>query len=226
MTRDDAVARIQQILGFRTDLAVESEMALREAQEDVEAGALGFLPWFLRATYRLQLPSDTLEILLPLDFLREYDHEAYALWVTEIGPALRVEYFTPTGAGTIKDGSLCYWIDGDQIRLDRSFSSDVTVEYLYYRRDAVLDANIENRWLLAASQYLIGAAGLKMQGIVNASAASTFENMRIRGADALHRQDTSYRVGSKKPQFGGGTDRDYREGYNSAIRYNDIDIRE
>ena len=46
MIRDDAAGRIRQILGFRTDLFNESLDAIREAQEDAEAGnsvsCLGF----------------------------------------------------------------------------------------------------------------------------------------------------------------------------------------
>ena len=42
MIRDDAAGRIRQILGFRTDLFNESLDAIREAQEDAEAGELGY----------------------------------------------------------------------------------------------------------------------------------------------------------------------------------------
>ena len=187
---------------------------------------MGLLPWFLRATNRYVLAADISEISLPTDFRREYDHELYALWLTGVGPVMRVEYFSPTGAGTLKSGRPCYWIDGNIIRLDRRYLEEIEAEYLYYRKDAVLDSNFENLWLENASQYLVGAAGVKLSGLENTSAKARFMEMVNSGKASILRQDAAYRFGGRKPQFGAGLDREYYDRTGRYLRYNDVDIRE
>lgn len=224
MIKSLAVARVQQLLGFRSDLLEEAGQALIESQEDAESGELGFLPWFLRSTLRILLPANSREIPLPNDYLREYDHERYALWFTRAGPAVRVEYFSPSGDGTLKSGRPCYWVDSAALILDRSFNEAVDVEYLYYRRDNTLEEDIENSWLRYGSRYMIGSAGVKMLGLENTNAARLFASMQLEGKAQLLRNDAAFRSGSKKPQFGGGTDREYGDTYGYSIRYNDLDL--
>ena len=227
MLRDEAVARVRQILGFRPDLRVEVEQALREAQEDAESGTMGFLPWFLRARHSFTVDANGNTVNLPTDFIREYDHEKYALYITGYGPAQRVEYFAPDRAGVLKSGELCYYLEPMLIQLDRRFLSSVDGEYLYYKRDEVLSENIENGWLRSGSQYIIGSAGIKLSGVQDIQARNEFEAMRTNGQSALLRQDTAFRVGSRKPQFGYGTDREFRERDTSyGLRYNDYDFGE
>ena len=155
MIKSLAVARVQQLLGFRSDLLEEAGQALIESQEDAESGELGFLPWFLRSTLRILLPANSREIPLPNDYLREYDHERYALWFTRAGPAVRVEYFSPSGDGTLKSGRPCYWVDSNALILDRSFNEAVDVEYLYYRRDNTLEEDIENSWEIPLPDFSV-----------------------------------------------------------------------
>ena len=227
MTRDKAVARIQQTLGFRRDLVDEAQAGLIEAQEDAESGELGFLPWFLRTRRVFHIPAGIISLALPRDYLREYDHEAFALWFLGIGPAQRVEYFSSTGDGTLKSSQVAYWVNTDNhtLELDRRYDSTVRAEYLYYKKDVVIEGNTENLWLGNGSQYLIGSAGSKMSGIQNSRAEQRFNTMMLGGKASLLRQDAAYRLGSRKPQFGAGTDRDYRNQISPGLRYNDLDYR-
>ena len=224
MIRDDAAGRIRQILGFRTDLFNESLDAIREAQEDAEAGELGFLPWFLRRTAGYTLPPGEKDLALPDGFIREYDHEKYALWLEGAGPARRVPYFSPSRAGTLKSNRPVYWVDENVMKLDRRFDVEIRAEFLYYKRDTVLNSNVENSWLQHGSKYIIGAAGLKLAGVRDEIARETFETMQQSGAGNLLRADTAYRTGSHKPQFGDGLDRDFRDTDSGSIRYNDYDL--
>ena len=122
MKRDRAVARMQQILGFRTDLQMECIHALQDAQEDGENGYFGFLPYFLRR--KMDLPYDTgakvpVETIgnigrayVPLpNMLREYDKLKSALFIANIGPIKRVQYIAPDGAGSNYDEAANYWLD-------------------------------------------------------------------------------------------------------------------
>ena len=227
MTRDKAIARIQQVLGFRRDLVDEVQAGLIEAQEDAESGELGFIPWFLRTRSLYNIAAGVASIALPEDYLREYDHETFALWFLGIGPAQRVEYFSSTGDGTLKSGQVAYWVNtvNHTLELDRGYDSPIRAEYLYYKKDVVINGNIENLWLENGSQYLIGSAGSKMSGIQNSRAEQRFNEMMLSGKASLLRQDTAYRLGSRKPQFGAGTDRDYRNQISPGLRYNDLDYR-
>lgn len=78
MDRDTAVARIQQKLGFRTDLMTAIRNALQDAQDELERGAT--LPPFLfreDTPFTLTPPvppvANPLEVALPSGFIRESD---------------------------------------------------------------------------------------------------------------------------------------------------------
>ena len=236
MNRDTAVSRIRQILGFRSDLQSEAEGALIEAQEDAENGELGFLPWFLRRTFRDTLARGSVNFYLPKDFIREYEHERYSLWIGGVGPGTRVPFVATDRRGAYTDGRVAYYIEEveeegltrSRVVFDLEFDTDVCVELLYYKRDIVLNSNIENGWLENGSKYLIGLAGMKLAGVRDITSMQEFMKMQQAGSAALLRQDTAYRTGSSKFQFGGveeriipPTGRRYLE--TSNIRYNDLD---
>ena len=213
MIRSKAVSRIQQILGFRTDMEVESIEALMEAQEDAEAGEMGFLPYFLRATASYNLAPQEILLRLPDDFIREYDHEKYALWFSGgVGPAVRLPYVAPDRAGELMSERQSYWIDGQDIRLTYRIQESLNAEYLYYKFDEKLtEDSSENGWLKYGSKYMIGSAGRKLAGIMNKNSLEMFDRMMLEGKDLILRQDTAFRMGTRKPQFGQGLDRDYRD---------------
>jgi hypothetical protein len=80
MDRDTAVARIQQKLGFRTDLVSQIQQALQDAQDQLERGAT--LPWFLIQedqtfviTPSVPASATPQEYALPTTFIRDVDEQ-------------------------------------------------------------------------------------------------------------------------------------------------------
>ena len=77
MTRDEAVTRIQRTLGFTTANTTEIRDALQDSQVELERSAE--LPWFLLSEVAsISTVKDEERILLPTDFLREWEDDA--LW--------------------------------------------------------------------------------------------------------------------------------------------------
>lgn len=75
MTRDEAVAIIQQQLGFRSDLTSTIITTMKLAQDQLELGPT--LPWFLLSERSFNLTTvDDQRVPVPLDFLQEYEESA------------------------------------------------------------------------------------------------------------------------------------------------------
>jgi len=164
MTRDEAVVEIQEILSFRTDQVAGIERRLKRAQTFAENGPQ--LPWFLK-TERSSIATavDEERIPLPNDFLKEYEESA--LWyvptdtdeqevplVKDDLDFLRGKFpRTSTGIPTH------YAIDSKYFRLFPTPDAAYTVKMVYYKKDTVLDSDIENLWLEHAPWILIGRAG-------------------------------------------------------------------
>lgn len=220
MTRDQAVNRIQQLLGFRDDLSDEVQFALTEAQEDLESGVLGTLPWFLAGSHRwdfMGVPQEPVaQLALPEDFIRENQHHKQPVWTNgNLGQAIRVDAISPDGKpvglpaeleGTGRpvysyeppedpDDTLGFYPNLVlRIPTNRLRTTGAQVTLQYFRRDFLLDQDIENLWLRHASLLMIGLAGTKMAGVRDANARNQFEQMEARGREALFRSDAAFRV--------------------------------
>ena len=229
MIRADAVKRVQQLLGFRTDLQEDIEIALRQAQEKAENGSMHFLPWFLRKDFTATIqPADT-DVLLPQDFIREYEHDVDAVFVSGLGPIKRVPHISSEGQGSMIGGfSYAIKYDADEeasiLTFWPRFSQEAVLTISYYAEARILDGDIENSWLKYASQYIIGLAGeVIAEGLKDMKAVERFLNEQSEGRSAILVQDAAYRSGTHKPQFGGVEDR--RESYRDpSLRFNDIDL--
>jgi hypothetical protein len=95
MDRDTAVARIQEKLGFRSDLTTNIQNALQDAQDELERGQS--LPWFLQnldTTFTITPPSPAvatpLEVALPGGFIKEVDDQDGNLRYQESTPGPQV----------------------------------------------------------------------------------------------------------------------------------------
>ena len=235
MTRDQAVRRIKNLLGFRKDLDDEAVAALQETQEDAENGELSFIPWFLKEIARDTLLAGDNIVLLPTDFIREYEHERFAFFIVGYGAAVKVPYFASDGVGSFRDNRIGYYIDenltvanlpGNKAYvLDTTFTEDIPVEYLYYKNDVELtEGNIENLWLRHASKWMIGKAGIKLAGVRNPNALNAFQLMQQEGATTLLRQDAAYRTGAVKFQLGRSEERNFDNQGDRLYTYNDTDL--
>lgn len=167
MTRDEAIARIQQGIGFRTDLNDQIAYALREAQRLLENGLS--LPYFLvEEDQTLTVPLGTGAVALPDGFIREADGEGLRYYDTASAEWIFLEKKTHEEAVRATRGldpgrPLVYVLRKTSVLVfpERDASYDLT--WSYYKRGAALDTDIENAWLDEEDgnpEALIGRAGM------------------------------------------------------------------
>lgn len=188
MTRDEAVARIQQGCGWRSDVVDQIAYALREAQRLIEIGRS--LPYFLvEEDEDLSAPTGSAAIALPDRFIREYDENDRSTlryydstaqtWVflEKMDHDDALVEFASMDAGTPQ----AYVLRKDTIEIFPERDQDYTLVWSYYKGGEVLSSNIENSWLANAPDVLIGKAG--------ASIATDLENDKAVGIfNALYKE--------------------------------------
>ncbi len=175
--------------------------ALMQAQRELELGKT--LPNFL-LTYDelIAVTADTAEIVLPERFIRFSDE--YEIYYTNSNGA-RVflprrnytEAYTAYVASGEEDDSAIIPATGSygQVIVQRGKTGALivptpTISYslylTFYQGAEILDAEIENAWLLNAPDYLIGLAGGIVAGnLRDKDAMSVFASQATRGQRAL-----------------------------------------
>lgn len=163
MLRSVAVSRIQQGLGFRSDLADAIVDALQEAQREFEIGAT--LPWFLvEEDATVATTASSHSIAYPSGFLRLVEEEGP--YYTDATTGLRyleirpydemLKYYTDYEAGAPRALS----IRKGQIDVFPLPDAAYTITLSYYKAAEVLDSDIENAWLANVPDLLLNRAGM------------------------------------------------------------------
>lgn len=180
MIRSVAVQRIQDGLGFRTDMADKIILRLQEEQRDLERGKT--LPKFLSAYRDLSLLEGEDSIELPTDFLRisgeeisRFNAEENRLvsipWVATESIDFDYDHI---GAPNVAALDLTL----RQIYFDNVADTDYTLFLVLFAAGELLDANIENVWLANAPELLIGGAGRRIAADMrNKTAFELFDAM-------------------------------------------------
>jgi len=193
MNRDDAVGRIQRVLGFRGDRSTEIIDALQDAQIDLELRRP--LPWFLKTEVAAEdTVANEERVALPTDFLEEWDDDA--LWYFDSAADdedkwtllqkedLQTLRSDPDLAGS--DKPLFYAYDGLYFRIFPTPDAIYPLRMIYFQQDTLLTSNIENLWLKNIPTLIIGEAGLKMTTpFRDPIAATEFTRMRAEGTSSL-----------------------------------------
>lgn len=209
MNRDDAVARIQQTFGFRTDRNTEIVDALQDAQVILEEGET--LPFFLLSEISsVTTTKDEERVKLPTDFLREYESDP--LWYFDSAAAdadkwtalvkkdllyLRETY--PAGGKPI-----AYHLDEAYYRIFPTPDDVYTLKHKYFQKDVVLTTNVENLWLKNIPYLMIGEAGqLISPGFRDSKGEATFEKWRERGLRRLFVLNEDRKHNSRRYIMGG-----------------------
>jgi len=217
MTRDEAVQRINEGIGFRPSgnpLEATIISRLKEAQRDLEKGKT--LPRFLLVEDQtLSLVSGDHTVAIPTGFLRESDET-------------RIRFF-PEDATLPIFLDRRYYIDAVQSNLhgtDLTTSDDpvapsvyvlrtATIDFItvadqnytlywdYYKAADVLSTNIENLWLEFASDWLIGTAGLRLaRSLRNPDAVAEFQALQQEGRAAVFGEDVVAELASGPIRMG------------------------
>lgn len=206
MTRDEAVQRIRNYLGFNTRLDAAIIIgALKDAQHQLEHST--DLPWFLvtEVSSITTAPNES-RVPLPSDFLREYEDEALYLykqpsWIVlekRDVDDLRVKYGDATGEPKF------YGIDANYFRLYPIPDDQYTLKLVYYAADQVLDSNIENKWLKYAPQVLIASAGILISNMTrDAGAGQIFREMLAISARQLQNEGVARKAANRRYVMGG-----------------------
>lgn len=212
MTRDEAVAEIKRILGFRTGTTHDSAIIqqLKTTQERLEREPE--LPYFLRT----EVSSITTEaseerIALPSDFLMEWEEDA--LWHFNTDADSDAETWTALYKDELaflrkslpgEGKPQAYAFDGSYFRLFPTPDAEYTIKMIYFGADTVLDTNVENKWLRHLSELLIGDAGAMMAaGMRDASAITVFANMKASGKAKLVTQQSALDGAGRRYVMGG-----------------------
>lgn len=211
MDRDTAVARIQDGLGFRTDLAAKIILRLQESQRNLEQGKT--LPWFLiieDATLSLADRANT--VTIETGFIREVDWQPMRFIDTSSGSAKpkKVPKRTFENAidayGDLQDGPpKVYVLRKSDYYFFPTADQAYTLYHSYYKKGDVLTTNIENVWLLNCPELLIGDAGARMAADLRDDfAVDLFGRMRDAAWQAVFNETIMREEAARRQQVGSG----------------------
>tara|TARA_Y100000310_G_scaffold94408_1_gene92036 strand:+ start:69 stop:707 length:639 start_codon:yes stop_codon:yes gene_type:complete len=206
MDRSAAVGRIQQQLGFRSDLSTEIVTALQDAQSEAERDPV--LPWFLRNDdlTSFSTAADTETVALPTGFIRESEGDDLHWYDANAADAdkwteLAKHDLTYLRKNLPGEGEpQAYHLGLTNLFIFPTPDAVYTLRMVYYKADTTLSTDVENQWLLHAHDYLIGKAGRKIAGpLRDALALAEFEKLEASGklrmfADSEAREQASTRL--------------------------------
>lgn len=218
LTKAEAIARVQQGLGFRSDKSDEIELELRLAQSELEKGQT--LPWWLLSdTTTLSGSADTETVALPTGFLR-FDEEVDLYYTApSISPRtvligspvdysqlklLRVDEST----GEVLTGAsrwVAIWKNSLIVSPIPTESFTLTGSWYVADEDiGDLQPAETNLWLTYAPLVVVGMAGMSIAADLEYGAAAekfnamySMANARLI-ADAELRKSRSYNVGGRQ----------------------------
>ena len=210
MLRSAAVSIIQQALGFRTDKMTEIITALQSAQTILERNAL--LPWFLQTEISsFSTTSDEERVLLPTDFLREWDEGS--LWYFNAAAVQDADKWTELVKDDLDelrkslpgDGApQAYSLDGIYIRIFPTPDAAYVLKQVYYKEDATLDSDLENDWLKYFPFLMIGKAGaLLPPDLMSDKAMRQFQKWEAEGTVQMVIDNTARDQAGRRPIMGG-----------------------
>lgn len=209
MTRDEAVAEIQEGLKFRQDQADRAVRRLARVQHILEMGRE--LPWFLIETLEVPLapvpPERVIEIELdPARFIREIDQGRPLFYRVNSGgnfsgPLFPRKVQLSEGQVSSSGGSPnSYSLLGYKLRFFPGFSGNATLSLDYYAKDTFPGTGDEtNKWLTHAPYVLIGNAGVSLaQTLSNKSAESEFKELAGAATKALQDENILREIANRQ----------------------------
>lgn len=207
MTRDEAVAEIKQLLGFRTTLDDTIVTQMQREQARLETAPIK--PWFMTSANNYRYTEvGVAELSLPTDFIEEY--EDGALWlVDDTGAAAPIplvkDDYDHLRPQYVEQGEPEYYaLVGESFHLFPTPDEIYRLEMIYLKRDTALTTNIENNWLKYCSDLLVGQTGMKIaQSLRDTEAVKVFMLMRDQGLRQLHLQNEARMHANRSYQIGG-----------------------
>jgi len=195
MTRDEVVTMLKARLSRFNDTTLDAKviLELKAAQSRLEGMAV--LPWFLvseRATTETIAGDERVQV--PDDMIREVD-EAALYYRAANGaeyPLRKMDREDLAGRYAAEgDVPRAYALQGEYFRLRPVPSKQITLVMSYYKKDEVLDDDIENGWLRHYPDLLMAEAGIILAAgyTKNKEALQLFTSMRSSELDRLMRNE-------------------------------------
>lgn len=212
MTRDEAVSMIKRQLGFRSNQDANIVTCLKLAQTQLELQPIK--PWFLVSedSYK-RTTTDEERLVLPTDFLEEVE-DAVFKYVPDDATTLASEIdlvkddydvlrknFHDTEAGAPQ----AYCLMGQYFRIFPVPDASYMIRMIYYKKDTVLDSNVENGWLKNVPMLLMGKAGqiISEGPLRDTQATAVFKSWEVQGTLALNGRNVSRDMANRRLQMGG-----------------------
>lgn len=210
MTRDEAVAFIKEICGYRQTGDATIIKMLERAQTELQRGPT--FPWFLLSERSQILTTIADErIPLPTDFLGEYEDDGIWLRVDNDDPEqdiLLEKDDLDLLRGLYKNTSgqpISYSKDGLYFRLFPTPDAEYQLRMQYYQKGtSLLSGNIENEWLKYSPNSVIGKAGYWYASTLrDQEAKATFKEMETEARVVLETENESRKHTNRRYQVGG-----------------------
>jgi hypothetical protein len=208
MTRSEAIALMQQQLGFRTDQATNLVTWLKLAQQTLEKGRT--LPWWLRSeTSYIYTTANESRLPLPTQFLREEEGSQLVYVPTDTSSdlvfldkdftdQLEKTYQRQTGKPE------AYSLDGKYFRIFPIPDAAYQIRMVYSKKDTVLDTDVENLWLQHLPYLLMGVAGgMAASALRDQNAAAVFRGWASEGLQLMYSENEAREHTNQDYQIGG-----------------------
>ena len=217
MTRDEGVALIKQQLQGRTTLDNDIVTYMQLAQTTLEYGPTK--PWFLvETTVTMATVANQTYVPIPTGFITEVDDGTMIyrpddwptsaeveLWKDEYD-VLR-KYFAsweeenPSSAAEPQ----AYALMGERFYIFPTPDAVYTLYPTFYKKDTVLDTNVENQWLKHVPLLLLGSAGqlIAPGPLRDGGAAGVFSQWIKTGLGILQQMETDRDMKNRKLAVGG-----------------------
>lgn len=173
LTGNQAVAQVQQRLGWRSDKSGEILVALQMAQDEMETGTS--LPWFLKhEEEELLVTAGDRTLALPTGFKRIEDGPHYLSTAEDPVYLTQGEYWELYSSYAASDpgAPVAFTLRKSDLYLFPEPSEDKTLYWTYWAADDAITGGSTNQWLTHFPWLLIGRTIMDMAAALhNAEAA-------------------------------------------------------
>lgn len=215
MNRGQAIARIQEKLGFATNLSSNIASALQDVQVELEGEQ--YLPIFLKTSQNLSTTIGQRAVHAPSNFIREDPDQAlsYVDSNQEYHTLIKdITSFLNSSFGTLTEGppqaysllhSPSFPNTGFAFGMFPLPDAVYTVACFYYGNDTTLSSDsIENKWLKYAHDLMIGMAGKRIaEAKRDKDAIAFFTNLEAQGRRRLNYSGIAQEVENRVYRMGG-----------------------
>lgn len=209
MTRDQLVAQVQALMGFRTDqgTTIAAQIAIQQSALELEEQWI-IRPWFLQVTRTTGLLTiGDEEFARPEGFIAEIEEDG--LWLTNSeGDEILLEKADEDDLrllyGNEDNTQPSYYASaGLTYRVFPKADDTYTIKQRYYKQDETLaDGSDTNLWLTHAPNCIIGRVGLFLTGAAAAKQRDMFSGIYLSAKAGLERRSMDLLTDNRRYAMG------------------------